>query len=109
MSVTIIARDEADRIGAAIQSVAFADEVVVLDCGSTDDTVAVAEGLGARVIRTDWPGFVAAGEEVRCVGAVLAAVDAVTRDDIQEVLHRFPFSAHSTIAVGPLAELSAAK
>ena len=39
----------------------------------------------------------------------LAAGDAVTRDDIQEVLHRFPFSAHSTIAVGPLAELSAAK
>ena len=47
--------------------------------------------------------------EYRSIANDLAAVDAVTRDDIQEVLHRFPFSAHSTIAVGPLAELSAAK
>jgi predicted Zn-dependent peptidase len=46
--------------------------------------------------------------EYRSIANDLAAVDAVTRDDIQEVLHRFPFSAHSTIAVGPLAELSAA-
>jgi glycosyltransferase involved in cell wall biosynthesis len=59
LSVTIIARDEADRIAAAIRSVSFADEVLVLDSGSTDDTVAVAESLGARVIVTDWPGYVA--------------------------------------------------
>lgn len=59
LSVVIVARDEADRIGDAIRSVAFADEVLVLDSGSTDGTVAIAEGLGARVLRTDWPGFVA--------------------------------------------------
>ena len=45
--------------------------------------------------------------EYRSIADDLAAVDAVTRDDIQKVLHRFPFSAHSTIAVGPLATLSA--
>ncbi len=59
LSVTIIAKNEADRIGDAIQSVSFATEVLVLDSGSTDDTVAVAESLGARVIRTGWPGYVA--------------------------------------------------
>ncbi len=59
LSVTIIARDEEDRIGAAIRSVAFADEVLVLDSGSADRTVEVARGLGARVIETDWPGHVA--------------------------------------------------
>ena len=59
LSVTIIARDEADRIGEAIRSVAFADEVVVLDSGSTDGTVAVAQALGARVVETDWPGHIA--------------------------------------------------
>ena len=59
LSVTIIARDEGDRIGDAIRSVSFADEVLVLDSGSTDDTVAVARALGARVESTDWPGHVA--------------------------------------------------
>jgi glycosyltransferase involved in cell wall biosynthesis len=59
LSVTIIARDEADRIGDAIRSVAFADEVLVLDSGSSDDTVAVARALGARVEETGWPGHVA--------------------------------------------------
>ncbi len=59
LSVTIIACNEADRIGAAIRSVGFAAEVVVLDSGSVDDTVAVAEALGARVLRTGWPGHVA--------------------------------------------------
>ncbi len=57
LSVTIIAHNEADRIARAIESVAFADEVLVVDSGSTDDTVRVAEELGARVIQTDWPGY----------------------------------------------------
>lgn len=59
LSAVIIARDEADRIEDAIRSVAFADECLVVDSGSRDDTVARAEALGARVIRADWPGFVA--------------------------------------------------
>ncbi|MDP2311207.1 MAG: glycosyltransferase family 2 protein [Pseudomonadota bacterium] len=59
LSAVIIARDEADRIEDAIRSVAFADECVVLDSGSVDDTVARARALGARVVETDWPGHVA--------------------------------------------------
>lgn len=59
LSVVIIARNEADRIEEAIRSVSFADECVVLDSGSQDETVARATALGARVIQTDWPGFVA--------------------------------------------------
>lgn len=59
LSVAIIARDEVDRIERAIRSVPFADEVVVLDSGSTDGTPQLARALGARVIETDWPGFVA--------------------------------------------------
>lgn len=60
LSVTIIARDEADRIGDAIRSVrALSDDVVVLDSGSIDATVSIARNLGARVIETDWPGYVA--------------------------------------------------
>ncbi len=59
LSAVIIARNEVDRIGDAIRSVAFAQEVLVLDSGSEDGTVELAKSLGARVIVTDWPGFVA--------------------------------------------------
>ena len=59
LSAVILARDEEDRIAACLRAVAFADEVLVLDSGSADATVAIAEGCGARVIRTDWPGYVA--------------------------------------------------
>lgn len=59
LSAVIITRDEADRIEDAIRSVDFADEVLVVDSGSTDDTAARARALGARVVVTDWPGHVA--------------------------------------------------
>jgi glycosyltransferase involved in cell wall biosynthesis len=58
LSVVIIARNEAARIERCIASVRWADEVVVLDGGSTDATVELARALGARVeVATDWPGF----------------------------------------------------
>ena len=58
LSVAIIACNEAHRIARCLQSVAFADQIVVLDSGSTDDTVAIARGLGADVeVTPDWPGF----------------------------------------------------
>jgi len=59
LSVAIIAKDEADRIGRALTSVAFAAERLVLESGSTDATAEVAEAIGARVIRADWPGHAA--------------------------------------------------
>lgn len=58
LSVFIIAKDEADRIGATIQAVRdLTDDLIVIDSGSLDDTVAVAEELGARVIHRDWDGY----------------------------------------------------
>lgn len=58
LSVVIITRDEAAKLRACLESVAFADEVVVLDSGSTDDTVRIAQAFGARVsVTADWPGF----------------------------------------------------
>ncbi len=49
LSVCMIARNEASRIAAALESVAWADERIVLDCGSSDDTAAVAAAHGATV------------------------------------------------------------
>ncbi len=59
ISVAIIALNEADRIGALLKSLVFADEIVVVDSGSTDRTVAICEESGARVIYNPWPGFAA--------------------------------------------------
>ncbi len=58
VSVFIIALNEADRIPATIRSVRdWVDEVIVIDSGSDDDTVSVAEALGARVVFNAWRGY----------------------------------------------------
>ena len=58
LSVFIIARNEADRLGATIRAVRdLADDIVVVDSGSTDGTQALAAALGARVIHNPWPGY----------------------------------------------------
>ena len=57
ISATIITFNEESNIKAACESVAWADELVVVDSNSTDDTRDVAEACGARVIVNDWLGF----------------------------------------------------
>jgi glycosyltransferase involved in cell wall biosynthesis len=58
LSVIVITHNESARLRACLESVAFAGEVIVVDSGSTDDTVAIARAMGARVSQTsDWPGF----------------------------------------------------
>src|SRR5690606_29127681 len=60
VSGVVIARDEGDRIGRCVASLAaLCREVIVLDSGSRDDTVAVATAAGARVEQQDWLGFAA--------------------------------------------------
>lgn len=50
-------RDEEERLPGALGSVAFCDEIVVVDSGSTDRTVEIARAAGARVIENPWPGY----------------------------------------------------
>jgi len=57
ISATIITFNEAENIRAACESVAWADEILVVDSESTDATREIAEELGARVIVKPWPGF----------------------------------------------------
>jgi glycosyltransferase involved in cell wall biosynthesis len=58
LSVTVITKNEAHNIEACLRSVAFADEIIVLDSGSTDNTVQLARSFGAKVSTSaDWQGF----------------------------------------------------
>lgn len=57
VSVAIITKDAAAQLDRCLASVAFADEVVVLDQGSRDDTAAVCARRGARVHQGAWEGF----------------------------------------------------
>jgi glycosyltransferase involved in cell wall biosynthesis len=58
LSVTVITRNEAADIGDALRSVAWADEIVVVDSHSTDDTVAIARRHTDLVVVRDWTGYV---------------------------------------------------
>ncbi len=57
VSVTIITKNEAADIGAALDSVSWADERIVVDSCSTDETAAIAARHGARVVSHEWPGY----------------------------------------------------
>jgi glycosyltransferase involved in cell wall biosynthesis len=95
LSVVIITRNEIANIERCLRSVSFAQEVVVLDNGSTDGTVELARELGAVVhTTTDWPGFglqknralaLATGEWVLSLDADEWVSDAL-REELLEVI-----------------------
>src|SRR5262245_66389407 len=57
ISAYILAYNEAEKIADAVNSVLWADEIVVADSGSTDATADIARGLGARVVQIPFLGF----------------------------------------------------
>jgi (heptosyl)LPS beta-1,4-glucosyltransferase len=57
LSVVVITRNEAKFIGRCLRSAAWADERIVVDSGSSDETARIAEANGAKVIYNDWPGW----------------------------------------------------
>jgi glycosyltransferase involved in cell wall biosynthesis len=59
LTVTVITFNEAANLAAALESVRWADEIVVVDSESRDDTVAIARRFTDRVVVRPWPGYVA--------------------------------------------------
>lgn len=83
ITVTVIAKNEADRIEPCLSSVAdWADEIVVLDSGSEDNTVEIAKRFTQKVVCTDWPGF--AKQKQRALD--MATSDWVLSLDADEVM-----------------------
>jgi glycosyltransferase involved in cell wall biosynthesis len=80
LSVTIITLNEAEHIAAAIDSVRWADEIVVVDAGSTDRTVEIARSAGVRVESRGWPGYA----EQKNAAAALASHDWILSLDADE-------------------------
>lgn len=57
LTLIVMTYNEAANIARCLDSVPFVAEKLVVDCGSTDDTVAIARAHGARVVHQDWLGF----------------------------------------------------
>ncbi len=94
LSVIIITKNEAHAIGECLASISWADEIIVVDSGSTDDTVAICKSFGAKVTVTDWIGFgpqknralaLATGEWVLSIDAD-ERVSAALRQEIENAI-----------------------
>ena len=94
LSVILITRNEADNIAACLESVAWADQIVVVDSGSDDETAAICRRYTEQVSVTDWPGFgpqknraldLASGEWVLSIDAD-ERVTPELRAEIEQVL-----------------------
>jgi glycosyltransferase involved in cell wall biosynthesis len=57
LSVAIITRNEAENLPACLKSVSFAEQIVVVDSGSIDDTIKIASEFGCNVFTESWRGF----------------------------------------------------
>ena len=109
LTVVIVAKNEQRNIAECVASASFADEVLVLDSNSSDATVALATAAGARVVRTDWPGYgpqVARGFAL-AKGAWVLSLDAderITAGLRAEVLAAIRSGAHDGYRVPRLSE-----
>ena len=78
LSVALITHNEEKNLGRTLASVRWADEIIVVDSGSTDSTVEIARSFGATVIERSWPGFAAQKNFAlaQCTGTWVLSLDA---------------------------------
>ena len=57
LSIAIITKNETENLPACLESVQFTNQIVVVDSGSTDDTVKIASDFGCDVFVEEWRGF----------------------------------------------------
>ena len=78
LSVALITHNEEKNLGRTLASVRWADEIIVVDSGSTDHTVDIARSFGATVVQRSWPGFAAQKNFAlaQCSGTWVLSLDA---------------------------------
>jgi len=99
ISVYIIAFNESEKIRDCINSVLWADEIIVADSHSTDGTTEIAESLGAKVVHINFDGYGKLRNEAisHCQGEWIFSIDsderctAEVRDEIIEIIHNAEF------------------
>ena len=107
ITLVVITRNEAQKIARGLDSVPFAAEKLVVDSGSTDNTVAIAQAHGARVVYQDWLGFgpqrnVAATHSSHPWMIVLDADEYLSPPLIDQLQNRLPALLESDACAGLL-------
>lgn len=83
LSVVYISKNSEQHLRASLESIRdIADEILLVDCGSTDNTLSIAEDFGARVLHQEWLGF--GGQRQFAVGS--ASHDWILMLDTDEIL-----------------------
>ncbi len=102
LSVIIITKNEAEHIARCLESVSWADEIVVLDSGSEDETLSICRQYTNKVYETDWPGFgiqkqraldKATGDWVLSIDADEVVTDGL-RAEIEQAIQQNNFQAY---------------
>lgn len=104
LSVIIITKNEAHNIEDCLKSVAFADEIIVFDSGSTDSTVDICRRYTDKVFITDWPGYGAQKQRAleAATGEWVLSIDAderVTPPLKDEILSQIPHSNYDAFEI----------
>jgi glycosyltransferase involved in cell wall biosynthesis len=95
LSIIVITKNEAHNIEDCLKSVAWADEIVVFDSGSTDNTVDICKRYTDKIFVTDWPGYGAQKQRAleKATGKWVLSIDAderVTPKLKEEILSQIP-------------------
>ena len=101
VTAIVITFNEAANIGAALASLSFADEIIVVDSQSTDDTVAIARTFTDKVIVRPWPGYI----EQKNFAAAQASHDWILSLDADERVSGAAGRRDSGLAEGAVAGL----
>ncbi|HET7268803.1 MAG TPA: glycosyltransferase family 2 protein [Oleiagrimonas sp.] len=107
LTLLVLTLNEADVIARCLDSVPFAAEKIIIDCGSTDDTCEIARAHGARVVQHEWLGFGAQRNfgSTQCSHDWILALDAdeyLSDELARELQQALPAMMESPAAVGIL-------